>query len=289
MTNPVFKVGMVFSGVKEFRKALQNYSIKNRVKVNKIRNEPKRVEAVCKPDCSWHVKGSLDIRNGAFTVKEYTSKHTCACDWEVKALSANFLCDTFINEFKDIRKMDLQSFAAKVQRKFNMCPNRWKLGRARKEALLKIHGDEASQFSLLWDYGQELRRANPGSKFFLTTNQATDNVYPVPKHHLATLYWSYDGCKRGFLEGCRPFICVDGCHVKTKFKGQLLTAVGIDPNDCIYPIAMGLVEVQSTSSWEWFLTNLRDDLGITNTSAWTIMSDKQKVKRFCYFSCQVSI
>jgi hypothetical protein len=28
MTNPVFKVGMVFSGVKEFRKALQNYSIK---------------------------------------------------------------------------------------------------------------------------------------------------------------------------------------------------------------------------------------------------------------------
>jgi transposase-like protein len=56
----------------------------------------------------------------------------------------------------------------------------------------------------------------------------------------------------------------------------LLTTVGVDPNDCIYPIAMGLVEVECTSSWEWFLTTLRDDLNITNTSPFTIMSDRQK-------------
>ena len=57
----------------------------------------------------------------------------------------------------------------------------------------------------------------------------------------------------------------------------MLTAVGIDPNDCIFPIAMGLVEVECTSSWEWFLTTLKQDLNITNTSPFTIMSDKQKV------------
>jgi hypothetical protein len=111
----------------------------------------------------------------------------------------------------------------------------------------------------------------------MTTNQANDNAEAVPKNHLATLYWSYDGCKRGFLEACMPLICVDGCHVKTKFKGQLLTVVGIDPNDCIFPIAMGLVEVECTSSWEWILTTLRDDPNIINTAPWTIMSDRQKV------------
>jgi hypothetical protein len=47
------------------------------------------------------------------------------------------------------RKLDLKSFAANVQKEFNMCPNRFKLGRARKQALLKIHGDESSQFSML--------------------------------------------------------------------------------------------------------------------------------------------
>jgi hypothetical protein len=95
--------------------------------------------------------------------------------------------------------------------------------------------------------------------------------------------WSYDACTRGFLKGCRPFICIDGCHIKTRYKGQLLTAVGVDPNDCIFPIAMGLVEVECTSAWEWFLTTLKDDLNITNTSPFTIMSDKQKVQMCSYF------
>ena len=158
-----------------------------------------------------------------------------------------------------------------------MCPPRWKLDRARKAALLRIHGDEEAQFQLLMDYGQELRRSNPGSKFFLTTNSVNDPASTEHKQHLATLYWSYDACKRGFLAGCRPLIFIDGCHIKTRYKGQLLTAVGIDPNDCIYPIAFGLVEVECTSASQWFITNLKGDLNITNTSQWTIVSDKQKV------------
>ena len=72
-------------------------------------------------------------------------------------------------------------------------------------------------------------------------------------------------------------ICLDGCHLKTKYGGILLTAVGMDPNDCIYPISMAVVEVENTESWKWFLSTLKRDLGITNTKPWTIMSDKQKV------------
>ena len=69
----------------------------------------------------------------------------------------------------------------------------------------------------------------------------------------SSLYFSLDACKRGFLSGCRPVICLDGCHIKTKFGGQLLTAVGIDPNDCIFPVAMAVVEVECLASWKWFL------------------------------------
>jgi hypothetical protein len=66
--------------------------------------------------------------------------------------------------------MDVQTFSSKVQRAFGMCPDRWKLDRARKAALLEIHGNEEAQFIFLRDYGQELKRANPGSTFFLSTN-----------------------------------------------------------------------------------------------------------------------
>jgi hypothetical protein len=61
------------------------------------------------------------------------------------------------------------------------------------------------------------------------------------------------------------------------YGGQILTAVGIDPNDCIYPIAIGIVEVECLASWKWFLQCLKDDLGIQNSYPWTFMTDKQKV------------
>jgi hypothetical protein len=57
----------------------------------------------------------------------------------------------------------------------------------------------------------------------------------------------------------------------------LLTAVGVDPNNCIFPIAMAYVEVEEKDTWIWFLKTLKEDLGIDNTYPWTIMTDKQKV------------
>ena len=39
-------------------------------------------------------------------------------------------------------------------------------------------------------------------------------------------------------------IFLDGCHIKTRYRGQLLTTVGIDSNDCIFPIDVAVVEVE---------------------------------------------
>ena len=118
------------------------------------------------------------------------------------------------------------------------------------------------------DYAFEIRRSNPGNRFYLSLDK---------EGRFSHCYFSFDACKRGFLAACRPVICLDGCHIKTKYGGQLLTAVGMDPNDCIFPVAFTVVEVEDTSTWSWFLTTLKQDLGIVNTEPWTIMSDKQKV------------
>jgi hypothetical protein len=100
---------------------------------------------------------------------------------------------------------------------------------------------------------------------------------------------SLDACKRGFLSGCRPVICLDGCHIKTEHGGQLHIAVGIDPNDCIYPIAMAAVEVEPMITWKWFLETLKDNLGIDNTTPWTIMTDRQKVCIFLFSKYIVAV
>ncbi|KAM0946266.1 putative MULE transposase domain-containing protein [Dioscorea sansibarensis] len=82
--------------------------------------------------------------------------------------------------------------------------------------------------------------------------------------------------KAGFMAGCRPVISVDGCWLKGLFGGHLLSAVGIDANDCIYPIAWAVVEKENHANWRWFLELLAADLEINNSHHWAFMSDRQK-------------
>ena len=55
------------------------------------------------------------------------------------------------------------------------------------------------------------------------------------------MYVCFTALKRGFKDGCRQLISVDGIWLKGIFGGELLTAVGIDANDCIYPIVWAIV------------------------------------------------
>jgi hypothetical protein len=92
------------------------------------------------------------------------------------------------------------------------------------------------------------------------------------------LYMSLAAMKKGFLEGCRPTIGLDGCFLKGPYKGILLAAVGQDANNNMYPIAIAVVESETKDSWTWFLECLVSDLGSheRHTSP-TFISDWQKV------------
>ena len=153
MEAPQFKTGMLFSSMSEFRKALNAYAVNERVKLRKPRNEATRMHAQCEEGCPWMIKVAQDNSKESIVVKEFCDQHKCERLWEDKSLTAPFLTTIFIDEFRDNQRMDLTAFRAKVHRRFNLTPSRFKLGRARKAALTIIHGDEAQQFSLLCDYG----------------------------------------------------------------------------------------------------------------------------------------
>jgi len=277
--NPIFKVGMLFESVEVLRKAVTEYSVKQRVDIWFSRNEQKRLKAHCADGCPWLLYGSVDNRSNGMVIKTYQGTHNCQRKWVVKRCTSRWLAEKYLESFRADKKMSIANFGRVVQKEWNLTPSRSKLQRARRLAMQTVMGDEVEQYKLLWDYGNELRKSNPGTSFFLTLD---GNIF-------STLYLSLDACKRGFLSACRPLIFLDGCHIKTKYGGQILTAVGIDPNDCMYPIALGIVEVESLSSWTWFLETLKTDLGIANTFPWTIMTDKQKVMTTLvasiYFKC----
>ncbi|KAL3529883.1 hypothetical protein ACH5RR_009205 [Cinchona calisaya] len=58
------------------------------------------------------------------------------------------------------------------------------------------------------------------------------------------MYWSSVAMTEGFLKGCRPIIGLDGCFLKSPFAGQLLTAMGRDGNDNMFPIVLVVVKAE---------------------------------------------
>ncbi|KAL5576963.1 hypothetical protein UlMin_018662 [Ulmus minor] len=83
--------------------------------------------------------------------------------------------------------------------------------------------------------------------------------------------------RNGFLEGCRPVIGLDGCHLKGPYRGVLLEAISLDANLQFFPVAYGIMEIEDSQTWHWFLELLIEAAGRDlHHKPWCIISDRQK-------------
>ena len=83
------------------------------------------------------------------------------------------------------------------------------------------------------------------------------------KHHdfpglkvLHRAFFSFAICIEAFRH-CRPIICVDGTFLTGKYRGQILTAIGVDGNNMIIPLAMAFVEGENYESWLWLFREVK--------------------------------
>ena len=86
-----------------------------------------------------------------------------------------------------------------------------------------------------------------------------------------------DTCKKGWKVGCRPIIGFDGCFLKTKFKGELLVALGRDVNEQNFPIAWGCEKSETKLNRVWFLTLLKGEPKLGDECQFTFISNMQNV------------
>ena len=117
--------------------------------------------------------------------------------------------------------------------------------RAKKKATDLITGDEQLQYGKLRDYAEMIRLNDKGSRVILQIEMEDENAQPNFKR----IYIKYNAQKVGFLGGCKPIIGLDGCHLKGRFKGQILSAIVRDANDNIFLVAFAVVEQENKDSW----------------------------------------
>ncbi|MBA0757839.1 hypothetical protein Gotri_020900 [Gossypium trilobum] len=110
-----------------------------------------------------------------------------------------------------------------------------------KDKLAEIFVEE---FSMLWDYADELRLQNPGNTIKMVVNRGTPKSPP----HFKRFYVCFEALKRGWKEGCRLILSLDGCFLKGPFKGEMLFAVGRDGNNQMYLVTWAIIEGECTDS-----------------------------------------
>ena len=72
-------------------------------------------------------------------------------------------------------------------------------------------------------------------------------------------------------------IDLDGCFSKTKFMGELLVALGKDPDEKNFPIEWVVVKNESTSLVMVPLNLLKEELDLGDGSNYTLISNMHKV------------
>ncbi|KAL8127472.1 hypothetical protein AgCh_014400 [Apium graveolens] len=142
----------------------------------------------------------------------------------------------------------------------------------RKRALSGIAEEMVKHYAGLMRFGGEILRSNKENTVKISTTRMNEQDSPC----FQRFYVCYAELRKGWKEGCRPILGLDGCFLKTVCGGQLLSAVGRDGNNSIFPIAMAVVETESYDSWEWFLMLVIEDLGLGTGYGYTFISDQQK-------------
>lgn len=125
-----------------------------------------------------------------------------------------------------------------------------------------IENEYAEQFTRMYDFVEELRK--------------TTVILGTKDRVCEKFYTCFQSQKMGWKNACRQIIHLDGTFLKGRMKGQLLTAVGRDPNESMYIIAWAVVPVENKVNWEWFMELLQEDLKLEGGNGLALSSDQQK-------------
>jgi hypothetical protein len=288
MENYKWEEGTLFSTKADFQFAIRTYSVHSGKNVKFGKNDLERVRAVCRGGCKWFVLCAKLKNEDTWQIRTKNDEHTCPPrEYNIKLLNAKWLGNRFIPTIKENPNIKCTDICNKAHQKWHSGVSRMKAYRAKRVAIDMVDGSFKAQFLRLHDYCNEVIKSNPFSTVKLTVQNTEvvvgqdiiveDYVDRPMLPSFQRLYMCLDGCKKSFLK-CRPIIGLDGCFLKGYYGGQILAAVGRDPNDQMLPIALAVVEGETKDSWAWFLDLLVNDLGGQRIcKTFTFISDQQKV------------
>ncbi|GJX81222.1 pentatricopeptide repeat-containing protein [Tanacetum coccineum] len=207
-----------------------------------------------------------------YMVISLKDEHTCVRNYNYGTLiNYKWLGKHFGDKIRvnpHIRLIDISDL---VMKKYNciVSPNQYR--RAKSYALSEGECSLQDHYGLLRSYAKAITDSNVGS-----TVKVGVTVNHDEKTYFDRFYVCLKGLKEGWKLGCRKIIALDDCFLKKPNCGEILTAVGRDGNNQIYPVTWAIVTVENKDNWSWFLSLLGDDLDLPTGCGLTLISDQHK-------------
>jgi hypothetical protein len=107
-------------------------------------------------------------------------------------------------------------------------------------AMDQIYGPWDKSFDNLFRLKAQIEESCPGS-FFVIDHHTVGN-----KIRFNRLLFALKPCVDGFVRGCRPYLAVDSTFLNGRYRGQLCVACAVDGHNRMYPIAVGVIDSETT-------------------------------------------
>ncbi|KAL0927844.1 hypothetical protein M5K25_002059 [Dendrobium thyrsiflorum] len=206
------------------------------------------IEGMCfssKGDLKFALQG-WSIRNNVqyIVIASTTKKYTVAC-----------------------AKHDCQprEIIGRMEAKFNIKVSYMKAWDARRKAVKTVFGSWEESYRTLNLFMEAVVSTMPQTVYRIQSNQS---------NRFQRLFWAFGPSITGWTY-CRPVLSLDGTFLLGKYRGTLLSAIGMDANNGLYPLAFAIVESECTESWIWFLRQLNELVPVvTNRQHLCIISDR---------------
>ncbi|RYR07859.1 hypothetical protein Ahy_B05g075335 [Arachis hypogaea] len=235
MSQYKWEVGTLYASREEFKDTVTAYAVHTARSIRFSKCDLQRVTAVCSGDCPFWVYAAKVRGEETWQLRSMNLTHTCTQAHKVGILHSKWLGKAFKKKVESNLKVKIKELVSKAQKKWNLTVTKSLATKTKQIALDQIQGTFREQYKRIYDYGQELMRANPGSSVRIQVQRSPDLDSEAPATSRTSycifqrIYVCLEACKQSF-QHCRDFISLDGCFLKTPQGGQLLTAIGWDPN-----------------------------------------------------------
>ncbi|XP_026410549.1 uncharacterized protein LOC113305760 [Papaver somniferum] len=246
--------GVEFPDKIAFKKHLRKYCVSTRTVCRFTKSDNIRINDVCKGFgdpilCPWYISARRIPGEATWSIRDFHLYHTCIGDPYERNSCANseFVAQHVINKLRESHGKTVpkpSEIAAEFWTTHDTLISYHVAWKARNNVLERINGSFDESFRLIPSQCEMIKRTNPGS--------------------IATFTYG------------RNVVGLDGCHLKGKYAGCLLSAAALDGQNGLVPLGIMVCRNECAENWFLFLNNLKPRLDNHPVEPIYFISDRQK-------------